>query len=456
MSERDDFARPLPHDIQAEQAVLGSMMLSAAALGECLELLTVRAFHRPAHQIVFESVAAVASLGLPVDALTIKADLEERSELGKAGGAPYLHTLIAAVPVAANGPWYARKLLEIQAQRDLETAGTRIRQVSAEPGATRQERIEKAYEALDDACGYTARTGAVPVSDLIVPLMDSLERGPETVPGISTGWSDLDRLIPGLRPGQVIVVAGRPGSGKSVSLVNMAAHAAVREGRTVLAVTLEMSREEYMERLLSAEAPVSLTAIRDRSLSSADWDRVAKAHGEISRCDRFAIHDGPELTVQDIRSELRAMRRAGRPAELVTVDYLQLITGSARQRENRQAEVSEVSRGLKLLAKEAGVPVVVGAQLNRGPEMRSDHRPVLADIRESGALENDADIVILLYRDDAYYEESPHAGEIDLIVAKNRSGPKSTVTLAFQGHYSRCMDMARESWTPSSAIGGAR
>lgn len=456
MSERDDFGRPQRHDIEAERAVLGSMMLSRDALAECLELLTPAAFYRAAHQIVFEAIAALDAEAQPADWLTVKAELERRGETGRTGGPMFTHDLISAVPAAVNGGWYARKLLDCQGQRDLDTAGASIRQIAAQAEATRQERIEKAYEALDAACGYAVKAGAVPVSDLIVPLIDSLERGPETVPGIGTGWADLDRLIPGMRPGQVIVVAGRPGMGKSVVLVNMAAHAAMREGRTVLAVTLEMSRDEYMERLLSAEARVSLSAIRDRSLSAGDWDRVAKAHGEISRCDRFAIHDGPELTVQDIRSELRAMRRAGRPADLVTVDYLQLITGSARQRENRQAEVSEVSRGLKLLAKEAEVPVVVAAGLNRGPEMRSDHRPVLADIRESGSAEQDADIVILLYRDDAYFDESPRAGEIDFIAAKNRSGPKSTVTLAFQGHYSRCMDMARSSWSPSSALEASR
>lgn len=447
---REDFARPQRHDIQEEQATLGSMMLSADSLAECLELLTARAFYRPAHQIVFESVSALASLGLPVDALTVRAHLEERGEIGKMGGSPYLHTLLAAVPTVANGPWYARRLLDYQAERDLDTAGTRIRQIAAQSAATRQERIVQAYEALDDACGYNTTTGAVPVSELIVPLMVSLERGPETVPGIGTGWTDLDSLIRGLRPGQVIVVAARPALGKSSVLLNMAANAAMREGRTVLAVTLEMSRDEYTERLLAAEAQVSLQAIRGRSLERDDWDRIARAHGDLSRCDRLTIHEGPELSVQDIRSELRAMRRAGRPADLVTIDYIQLVAGSGRQRENRQAEVSEISRGLKLLAKEAQVPVVVAAQLNRGPEMRSDHKPLLADIRETGALENDADIVILLYREDAYEQESPRAGEADFIVAKHRNGPTTTVTVAFQGHYSRFVDMARSPWSPSA------
>ena len=454
-SEHEDFTRPQRHDIATERAVLGAMMLSPESLAECLELVTAAAFLRPAHQIVFAAIAGLADTGEAVDWLTVRAELERRGEIRQAGGEWITQELINAVPVAANGAWYARKLLGMQSQRDLDTAGTRIRQVAGEAEASPQERIEKAYEALDEACGYTLKSGAVPVSDLILPLIDSLERGHDDLPGIPTGWTDVNAVTQGLRPGQMIVIAGRPGMGKSVALQNIAAHAALRAHQTVLAVTLEMSRDEYMERLLSAEAGVALTCIRDRALTAGDWDRIAKVQPDIGACRGLAVHEGPQLTVQDIRSELRSMRRAGQPADLVTVDYLQLIQGPAKHRENRQAEISEISRGLKLLAKESGVPVVVGAQLNRGPEQRTDHHPVLADIRESGALENDADVVILLYRDDAYFDESPRAGEIDFIIAKNRSGPRTTVSLAFQGHYSRCMDMASPDWSASSVLGGA-
>lgn len=456
MSEPDDFGRPQRHDIEAERAVLGSMMLDPDILAECLEMVTEATFYRPAHQIVHSAIASLADQGEPVDWLTVKAELERRGELRQAGGPLCTHNLISAVPAAINGPHYARKLLDYQAQRDLETAGTRIRQVAGEPEAGRQERIEKAYAALDEACGYTMKTGSRSVSDLVIPLMESLERGPDAEPGISTGVTDLNHALSGLRPGQVVVVAGRPSMGKSVVLLGLAAHAALREGQRVLAVTLEMSEDEYMERLMAAEARVSLTSIRERTLTQHDWDQISKAYADLSSARTLLIHEGPQLTVQDIRAELRAMRRKGQPADLVAVDYLQLIAGASGKKENRQAEVSEISRGLKLLAKEFSVPVVVGAQLNRGPEQRTDHRPVLADIRESGALENDADVVILLYRDDAYYEDSPRAGEIDLIIAKNRSGPKTTVTLAFQGHYSRAVDMAKSPWSPSSALETAR
>ena len=242
--------------------------------------------------------------------------------------------------------------------------------------------------------------------------------------------------------------------GKSVVLLNVAAHAAIRLRKNVLAVTLEMSREEYMERLLAAEAGVDLTHIRERRLTDDDWDRVAKAITVLSEADTLRIHEGPDLSAQGIRAELRAMRRAGKPADLLTVDYLQLMEGSGRDRESRQLEVSGMSRSMKLLAKEFGLPVLIGSQLNRGPEMRSDHRPVAADLRESGAVENDADIVVLLYREDAYVDDSPRAGEIDLIVAKNRQGAKSTATLAFRGHLARCSDLYRAPKSDSPADPG--
>jgi replicative DNA helicase len=208
-----------------------------------------------------------------------------------------------------------------------------------------------------------------------------------------------------------------------------------------------------MERLLAARAEVNLRRLRDRNLDNADWERIAKASADIRGADTLAIHDGPELSVQGIRAELRAMRRAGRPAALLLVDYLTLVEpGKA---ENRQLEVSGISRKLKLLAKEFGIPVLVAAALNRGPEQRSDHHPLKADLRDSGSLEQDSDIVILLYRDDEYFEDSPHSGEIELIVAKNRQGPKATVTLAFQGHYAKVAPMYQEPWSPSSPLDGA-
>jgi replicative DNA helicase len=450
----DDDLRSLPpHDIEAERGALGAMMRSADALAACLALLNADAFLRPAHQVIHGALAALAADGEPADWLTVKGQLERQDALTQAGGWMYLSDLADKVPDASHGVYYARRLLDVQSQRDTARLGTRVQQVAADPTLTPRERLDLISEELDKLADTGPQTETATAADLIGPLVEALEAGPSTVPGITTPWAEFNRLVPGFRPGEVTVVGGRPGMGKSVVLLNVAAHAAIRLGQQVLAVTLEMSREEYMERLLAAEAGVELTHIRRREVSDYDWDRIAKVRETIADATTLRIHEGPDLSPQGIRAEMRAMRRAGKPAQLVTIDYLQLMESPGRS-ESRQQEVSGISRSIKLIAKEFGVPVLVGSQLNRGPDLRSDHRPVKADLRESGAVEQDADIVVLLYRDDAYVKESPSAGEIELILAKNRQGTEAVATLAFRGGYASCDDLYREPepWTPTSVL----
>jgi replicative DNA helicase len=444
VTEEDEGMTALPpHDIAAEKAALGAMMLSADALAVCLDQLTEGSFFRPAHQIIFAALAGLAADGRPADWVTVKAELERQQVTSKTGGPLYTHELVHESPAASHGVSYAQRLLELQAQRDAGQLAWQVRQLADDPELSPRERLDQVSEAVDALTDTTARSEVATAADLIGPLMDALEAGPSTVRGIPSGWAELDDIIHGFRPGEVVVIGARPGMGKSVVLLNAAAHAAIRLREHVLAVTLEMSRDEYMERLLAAEAGVDLTHIRQRSLSDHDWDRVARAHASLSQADTLHIHEGPDLSVQGIRAELRAMRRAGKAAAMVTVDYMQLMEASGRQRESRQLEVSAMSRSIKMMAREFGIPVLIGSQLNRGPEMRTDKRPQMADLRESGAIENDADMVIMLYREDAYVEDSPRAGEIDLIVAKNRPGAKGTATLAFRGHLARCSDLYR-------------
>lgn len=437
-----------PHDITTEMAVLGSMMLSKDALTGCLELLKPgsEVFWRGAHKLVFEAISHLASEDMPVDILTVKAEMERRKTLSRAGGDDQLHTILAAVPVPASGPAYARDLLDLHMRRDLQSVSETIAMLAADPGdRTRAELAEAAYAVLDRLAGHATTSGPEPVSSLLVPFLDALEAGPGTIKGVTTGWRDLDRVIPGFRGGELVVVGGRPGMGKSVVLLNIAAYAAIVMHQPGLFCSLEMSKDECMERLLSQFAEVPLSSIREPALLvSRDWDAIAKAQPQLLAADGLLIEDSGDLTVPGIRSMLRDMARAGRPAEWVVVDYLQLMGAAKGRPENRQVEVSEISRSLKKLAKEFGIPVLVGSQVNRGPEMRSDHRPVTADLRESGALENDCNIAILLYRDDVYDRESTRAGEIDLIVAKNRQGPEATVPLAFRGHFAMCADLYRE------------
>lgn len=432
----------IPRDIQAEQAALGSMMLSADAAATCLEILRPDYFTRPAHQEIFAAIGALTDRGEPADPITVKAELERRGTLPKTGRAEYLHTLIACVPSTASAGWYAQKVRECAIRWKLAEAGESIRQAALAGGGDLAERVDAAYRILDEAAGTVAPGGARSIADLVGPVLDALEKGPDQVQSVRSGWSDLDELVPGFRPGEMITVGGRPGMGKSVVMLNIAVRAGVTFGRPVLVCTLEMSAEECVERILSFDGGVDLRRIRARLLDDRDWDRLAGSHSRLTAAGDLMIDDDPYMSVQTIRSDLRAMTRAGRPAELVVVDYLGLM-GKRGRSESREREVSEISRGLKLLAKEFKVPILVGSQLNRGPEMRSDHRPLPADLRDSGSVEQDSDVVILLYREDAYEQETARAGEIDLIVAKNRQGPLGTATLAFRGHYAMCGEMYR-------------
>jgi replicative DNA helicase len=452
----DDFERIPPHDLAAEQCTLGGMLLSKDAQADVAEVIRPSDHYRPAHQVIHEAILALQERGQPADAITVADYLQQAGQITKIGGASYLHTLIASVPTAANAGYYARIVKKHSALRGLISAGATVGQLGWAADADLDEmpqRVEAAYRALDEATGRDASPGSRSVADLIAPAIERIEKGPAATRGVATGWADLDELLLGLQPGEMVTVGARPAMGKSTVMLNVAAHAALRRGVPVLVASLEMSEQECTERILAAEAGVALHSIRAADLGDADWDRIAKAYERISACPHLLLNTDGYLSVQGIRSELRSMRRAGTPAGLVVIDYLQLMTSGAKP-ESRQAEVSEISRGIKLLAKEFDLPVLVGSQLNRGPEMRTDHRPMLSDLRESGSVEQDSSIVILLFREDSYEPESPRAGEIDFIVAKNRQGPQATLTLAFQGHYARCVDMYRP-WTPASAIGSA-
>ncbi len=449
----EDFERIPPHDRAAEQCVVGGMLLSRAAIADVSEVLTPGDHFVPAHQIIHEAILRLHNGGDPVDAISVANRLTAAQQLSVVGGAPYLHTLIASVPTAANAGYYARIVRELSVSRQMIEAGARITQAGYSPGLDAAEKIDVAYRALDEATGKAVPPKARSLADLIVPALDRIEKGPDATRGVTTGWTDLDSLTLGFQPGEVVTIGARPSIGKTTVMLNAASHAALHLGLPVLVCSLEMSEQECIERILASEAGVDLRRLRSANLDDADWDRIAKASGQITACPNLLINTDPYLTVQGIRSDLRSMRRAGHPAAFVVVDYLQLMTSGGKA-ESRQAEVSEISRSIKLLGKEFEVPVMVGSQLNRGPEMRSDHRPLLADLRESGSVEQDSSIVILLYRDDAYEQESARAGEIDFIVAKNRQGRQATITMAFQGHYARCTDMYQP-WTPSAAVGSA-
>ncbi len=432
-----------PQDLAAEASVLGAMMLSKDAIANVVEQLREHDFYKPAHATIFGIIIDLYGRGEPVDALTVSAELNRRGEAARVGGAPYLHTLVQGVPTAANAGHYAQIVHERAILRRLVEAGTRIVQLGYAGQGNIDDVVDRAQAEVYEVTDRRTSDDYKPLSELMGDALTEIEaignRGGERV-GVPTGFEDFDRLTNGLHPGQLVILAARPSIGKSTLALDFARAASIDHGLTSVFFSLEMGRNEIVMRLLSAEAGVSLHNMRSGQMNDSDWNKLARKMAAVSEAPLF-IDDSPNLTMMEIRAKARRLKQRHN-LRLIVLDYMQLMT-SGRKVESRQQEVSEFSRQLKLLAKELEVPVVALSQLNRGPEQRTDKKPMLADLRESGSLEQDADVVILIHRDDAYDKESPRAGEADLIVAKHRNGPTSTVTVAFQGHYSRFVDMAK-------------
>lgn len=435
--------RTPPQDIAAEQSVLGAMMLSKDAIADVVEQLKGIDFYRPAHETVFDVIVDLFSAGEPADAITVVDELTKRGSLQKVGGPAYIHTLIEMVPTAANASYYARIVQERAVLRRLVDAGTRIVQLGyADDGGDVLDLVNNAQAEIYAVSDTRKSEDYVPLSETIGPTLDEIEsasRRGEGMIGVPTGFVDLDALTHGLHPGQMIVIAARPAIGKSTLGIDIVRSASIRHGLASVVFSLEMSRSEITMRLLSAQAQIALSKLRSGAVSNEEWQKLAKVTSEISNSPLF-IDDSPNMSLMEIRAKCRRLKQQ-HDLKIVVIDYLQLMS-SGKRVESRQQEVSEFSRSLKLLAKELEVPVIAISQLNRGPEQRTDKKPAMSDLRESGSIEQDADMVILLHREDAYEKESPRAGEADLIVAKHRNGPTDTIVVSFQGQYARFSNMA--------------
>ena len=437
-----EFDRTPPQDIAAEQSVLGAMLLSKDAIADVVELLHGQDFYRPAHETVYDTILDLYGRGEPADAVTLSAELQKRGDLTRVGGAPYVHTLVAGVPTAANAAYYAEIVRERAILRRLVEAGTRIVQMGYGGEGDIDMVVDRAQAEVFGVSERRTAEDYLPLSEVLEGTLDEIEAisaHDGSLVGVPTGFADLDALTNGLHPGQLVIVAARPAIGKSTLALDIARAASLHHGLASVVVSLEMGRNEITRRMLAAEAKVPLHHMRSGSMTDQDWDRIARTTGTVSNAPLF-IDDSPNMTMMEIRAKCRRLKQR-HGLRLIVLDYLQLMS-SGKRVESRQVEVSEFSRSLKLLAKELDVPVVALSQLNRGPEQRTDKRPMLSDLRESGSLEQDADMVVLLHREDAYEKESPRAGEADFIVAKHRNGPTGTITVAFQGHYSRFVDMA--------------
>ncbi|MFF4487377.1 replicative DNA helicase [Streptomyces sp. NPDC001544] len=439
------FERVPPQDLDAEQSVLGGMLLSKDAIADVVEVLKGHDFYKPAHETIYQAILDVYAKGEPADPITIAAELTKRGEINKIGGAAYLHTLVQTVPTAANAEYYAEIVHERAVLRRLVEAGTRITQMGYAADDDVDEIVNRAQAEIYAVTEQRTSEDYLPLGDIMEGALDEIEaigsRSGEMT-GVPTGFTDFDSLTNGLHPGQMIVIAARPAMGKSTLALDFARAASIKNNLPSVIFSLEMGRNEIAMRLLSAEARVALHHMRSGTMTDEDWTRLARRMPDVSAAPLF-IDDSPNLSMMEIRAKCRRLKQRN-DIRLVVIDYLQLMqSGGSKRAESRQQEVSDMSRNLKLLAKELEIPVIALSQLNRGPEQRTDKKPMVSDLRESGSIEQDADMVILLHREDAYEKESPRAGEADLIVAKHRNGPTATITVAFQGHYSRFVDMAQ-------------
>jgi replicative DNA helicase len=430
-----------PHDLLAEQSAIGGMLLSKDAVADVVELVRGGDFYIPKHEIIFDAVLNLYSHGEPTDVIAVTDELTKTGELVRAGGAEYLHTLTGLVPTAANAGFYSSIVAEKAVLRRLVEAGTRIVQMGYASEGEVVDLVNNAQAEIYAVTGGVESEDFVPLTDAVQTAIDEIEaaegRDGQMV-GVPTGFSELDELTNGLHPGQLIILAARPALGKSTLGLDFARAAAIHHYMPAIIFSLEMGRSEIAMRLISAESSVGLQSMRKGKVHSEDWKTIAQTRGRINDAPLY-IDDSPNMTLVEIRAKCRRLKqRVG--LKMVIIDYLQLMT-SGKRVESRQQEVSEFSRALKLLAKELQVPVIAISQLNRGPEQRADKKPALSDLRESGSLEQDADMVILLHRESAYEADNPRAGEADLIIAKHRNGPTRTITVGFHGHFSRFVDL---------------
>jgi replicative DNA helicase len=435
--------RTPPHDLLAEQSALGGMLLSKDAIADVVEILRGHDFYIPKHEVIFDAILSLYSHGEPTDVITVTDELTKTGELGRAGGAEYLHTLTGLVPTAANAGFYANIVAERALLRRLVEAGTRIVHMGYAGEGEAVDLVNAAQAEIYQVTGSVEVEDYVPLNqavDTAIAEIEAAKSNDGKMTGVPSGFADLDELTNGFHPGQLIILAARPALGKSTLALDFTRAAAIKHNQPAIFFSLEMGRSEIAMRLLSAEASVPLQNMRKGTVDNRDWTTIAITQGRINDAPLY-IDDSPNMTLVEIRAKCRRLKqKVG--LRMVVIDYLQLMT-SGKRVESRQQEVSEFSRALKLLAKELQVPVIALSQLNRGPEQRADKKPALSDLRESGSLEQDADMVILLHRESAYEKDNPRAGEADLIVAKHRNGPTTTLTVGFQGHLSRFSDMAK-------------
>lgn len=432
-----------PHSLEAEQSLLGGLMLDTAAWDQVADVLVADDFYRADHQLIFAAIGALVEDRQPCDAVVLSEYLDNRGELEKVGGLGYLATLANESPSAANVRAYAKVLRERSMLRALISAGNEIAgSALSTEGRSASELVDAAERRVFEIAekGQRANAGLVPLKSLLPAVIDEIDlrhKSDGTATGLSSGFKDFDKLTTGLQPSDLIIVAGRPSMGKTTFAVNIAESAAIAAQVPVAIYSMEMSAEQLAFRMIASLGQVNQTKLRTGEFEQDDWNSINSAVQLMTEAPIF-IDDTPALSPTELRARARRLKRQ-HDVGLVVVDYLQLMQVQGSN-ENRATEISEISRSLKALAKELNVPVIALSQLNRSVEQRQDKRPVMSDLRESGAIEQDADLIVFIYREEVYMPETTRKGMADIILAKQRNGPIGDVTLTFQGEFTRFRD----------------
>lgn len=442
--------RVMPHNIDAEQAVLGSMFLSKYALEKSLEELSKERFYLESHAKIFDSIKYLAEKGSPIDITTVTAELDKKKILGSVGGVEYLTEVINCVPTAANVDYYLKIVEEKYLRRTLIETATKIAGDGFSSTDNIGDILDDAEKQMQNVVKNRMGTEFRTIQDVLFKAQSDLEelsKQKGEITGIPTGFYDLDRITKGFHANEFIIVAARPAMGKTAFALNMVVNMAVSAKKTVALFNMEMGAEQLINRMFASVGQIDMGKILTGRLEHQDWKRVNEAISRLADTKIF-IDDTPGMTVSEIRAKCRRLANSSDGLDAVVIDYLQLISGGPKYSGQRQQEVSEISRSLKTMAMELGIPVIALAQLSRSVEGREDKRPLLSDLRESGSIEQDADIVSFLYRDDYYNKESAideNTSKVEFIIAKHRSGPTATVDLVFKRNTSSFFNMERNS-----------
>jgi len=444
----DMVQRIPPNSVEAEQSVLGAMLLDKEAISAATELISGEDFYREAHKEIFEAIVDIFNRNEPVDLITLTEKLKTRKTLDAVGGITFLTNLMDAVPTTHNVKYYAKIIEEKSLLRRLIRTSNDIISKSYQASDDIGEIIDDAEKGIFNISLNRSTQGFTHVKNILSVNFDKIEElylNKGRITGVSTGFADLDEKLSGLQRSDLVLVAARPSMGKSSFMMNIVQYAAVRDKVTTAIFSLEMSKEQLTQRLLCSEALIDAHRLRIGDINEDEWVKLARSMGPLAEAPIF-IDDTPAISITEMRAKCRRLKLEHNLG-LIVIDYLQLMQGKGST-ESRQQEISEISRSLKALAREINVPVVALSQLSRAPEMRADHRPILSDLRESGAIEQDADVVMFLYRDEYYHPDSEKKNIGEVIIAKQRNGPTGTVELVWLGQFTKFVN--KEKYSPAS------